>query len=638
MIPNNAYLALEGVWRDTKKRERGGVVDENDARQPMSIPSPRSMSPSMINDNDAAAAAHKLNLSAICISNILMLEDRHIPSIFVRMYEHCLQRNDESPEDDENNARLRLLNYLFQRWHETRNKLTFYRDVFKVISVIAKPVIGEHMSIAVEMSPINQQHVMRELLRNLRRESRGQTLGEFLERYGTKPCNYTFHDMGLELFTRDDVREYDAMDNSNANVVHSFIGDILRHPVATYFNRLLLSITRSLCHLRLNMSASVSNKLFSTSVPSWAEEDTETGMINMDNETRERLRETRENITRLLTKRKIKMIEQRRKVETTGKNDEIVNESDGTTTTTTIATLTIPKRKDESSAPRKLHSSSKFEERNKTNDDDYRTIDTESFLGDNATLYSESIQPSSTATVEETLDDYNNNKNNNMINNMINNNGSSSKNDIRVTRDVENEEMGNTIRRDMKNDTSHENGNGETRNEETRGTKICETENEIRATERNLKLLLSKKLHSKRSREFRNERNVVTFDDVVVPFKREKLIGYESFSGNNNDVINGKNDRKNNNDTDNDIDNNDNANDYDDDDDDNDSILNPPTNVVIDNTLTTLRNVDNDIMRLSQKDPVPDVPIDNTKDITNDSDAKVDTKGDEVELSFDDLL
>lgn len=537
MIQNNPYLALEGVWRDTKKR------NGDDGIAPVPSPSPRSMSPSCDD-----SPAHKLNLSAICISNILMLEDRHIPSIFIRMYEYCLQRNDESPDDDENNARLRLLNYLFQRWHETRNRLTFYRDVFKVISVVAKPIIGEHMSIAVEMCPINQHHVVRELLRNLRRETRGRTLGEFLEQYGNKPGNYTFHDMGLELFTRDDVREYDSTDG-NTNVVHSFIGDLFRHPFSVYFNRLLLSITRSFCHLRLNMSVNVSNKLFNTSVPSWAEEDTETGMINMDNETRERLRQSRENITRLLTKRKIKMIEQRKHQVADDATNEapVISHKDGD--------KNIPKNDDNDNN----NSNNDDDDDDKIpvisrKDDDYHTIDTESFLGDNATLYSESLPPlpPPPPPLPQPV----------------------AKPTITAVTVIHKENEISTVN-DEDNDA-------------------------IRETERNLKSLLSKKL-----------KRQVSENDTV----RGKRVKYDLPTGEKTD------------------------------DEEVDSIVIPPTNTVVDNTITALRNVDDDIMKLSQhkssdvsQHKSPGVLQHKSVSQHKFPDEGIPEPVDEIEMNFDDLL
>lgn len=314
VVPNNPYIALEGVWRDVKRAQsddnRGLQASATATNTTATVLLSRPVSPMSPVDgatDRGDATVHQLNLSAICISNILMLEDKHLPSIFIRMYEYCLRQNDELPHDSENNARLRLLNYVIQRWHETRDRLTFYRDVFKVVGALAKPLIGDHLSVAVESTPINQQHVMRELMRTLRRDTDGRSLGVFLEQTAGRPSSnrscFTFHDLALDLFTRDDVIDYESR-RFGGNPVHSFLGEMLTHPMTVYVRRVLISIARAACRLRLNMSQTVSNKLFNESVPSWAEEDTENGIVSMDQRTRQRVIEARENITRLLMKRR----------------------------------------------------------------------------------------------------------------------------------------------------------------------------------------------------------------------------------------------------------------------------------------------------------------------------------------------
>lgn len=61
---------------------------------------------------------------------------------------------------------------------------------------------------------------------------------------------------------------------------------------------------RAFCNLKLHVPSSVSERLFSESVPSWVEEDTEMGMQRMDSAARERLQLARENIGILLMQRK----------------------------------------------------------------------------------------------------------------------------------------------------------------------------------------------------------------------------------------------------------------------------------------------------------------------------------------------
>lgn len=284
-LSNNPYAVLERTWREISKTN--GVV-EGDA-----VPREESQ-------------AGALNLSAVCMSNIMMLEDKHLPSVIVRMYEFCLERSvNGTTEDTENEARLRLLNFIIHRWHETREKLMFIRDAARILAALSRSVVGDHLSIAVEATAVSQQHVMRELMRTIRRESRGMTLGAFLERYSTAPSSeFLFHDMTFELFDRDDVYDYDRA--SRGGLMESYVGEILRAPVMHYLKRVLISMIRAFCNLKLHIPNSVSERLFSESVPSWVEEDTETGLLRMDNASRERLQLARENISVLLMQRRDK--------------------------------------------------------------------------------------------------------------------------------------------------------------------------------------------------------------------------------------------------------------------------------------------------------------------------------------------
>ena len=288
-LANNPYAVLERTWREISKTNKtnGGDAD----------------SETVTHDESQRSA---LNLSAVCMSNIMMLEDKHLPSVIVRMYEFCLERSvNGTTEDIENEARLRLLNFIIHRWHETREKLMFIRDVARILAALSKSVLGDHLSIAVEATAVSQQHVMRELMRTIRRESRGMSLGTFLERYNTAPSSeFLFHDMTFELFDRDDVYDYDQA--SRGGLMESYIGEILRAPVMHYLKRVLISMIRSFCNLKLHVPTSVSERLFSESVPSWVEEDTETGLLRMDNASRERLQLARENISLLLMQQRDK--------------------------------------------------------------------------------------------------------------------------------------------------------------------------------------------------------------------------------------------------------------------------------------------------------------------------------------------
>lgn len=305
-FPNNPYAVLERTWRDISKRDgpHGSTFANGSHNAAGSVPA---SSPPVSPSGGVGALEPQtdaLNLSAVCMSNIMMLEDKHLPSVIVRMYEFCLERSVTSSEEDpDNEARLRLLNFIIHRWHETREKLMFIRDAARILAALSRSVVGDHLSIAVEATTVNQQHVMRELMRTIRKESRGMTLGEFLERYSTASSSeFLFHDMAFELFDREDVYDYDRA--VKGGFMDSYIGEMLRAPVMLYLRRVLVSMIRAFCNLKLHVPSSVSERLFSESVPSWVEEDTEMGMQRMDSAARERLQLARENIGILLMQRK----------------------------------------------------------------------------------------------------------------------------------------------------------------------------------------------------------------------------------------------------------------------------------------------------------------------------------------------
>lgn len=336
---------LEDIWSDTRRSTNDGQSSTK-----ITAAVPQTLSATSPSHSSSTASVNTLNLSLLAISNILMLEDQHLPSIFVRMYEHCLARNHEDSQDEDNNARLRLLNYILQRWHEARGRLTFYRDVCKVVGAIAKPMFGEHLSVAVENTPVNQQHVVRELLRLLRSETRGKSMGEFLEswsRVQSSGGDYAFHDLALNLFTRDDVLGYETGSGSQ---VGSLVSQALRHPVASFLKRVLTTMTRYVCRLHFNMTDSVSRKLFKASVPSWAEEDTEDGILRMDEATKREVALAKENIRRLLISRRNGRTQKQQSEEKVGISD----------TEPVVAFV----RADEAQT-----------------DMDAKTVDTESFLG-----------------------------------------------------------------------------------------------------------------------------------------------------------------------------------------------------------------------------------------------------------------
>lgn len=389
---NNPYLVLEHTWQMTKNGRTGSSEDLDQ----LSI---RPVSPLSSSCDSGAGGAKLLNLSALCISNILLLEDRHLPSIFIRMYEQCLLMNEQDETNEENKSRLRLLNYLIQRWHETRTRLNFFRDLMRVAGALAKPIIGDHLSIAVEETKVTQYHVMSELMKNLRAETAGRTLGEYLESYsGSKQINqYTFNDMALELFSRNDVLSYERSSTS-------WIGDLSMHPLASYGKRVIVVLMRAICRLKLNVPPSVSAKLFAPSLPSWVEEDTDTGMINCDEATKLRISQAKENITRMLLRRKDKLgvkasssdtssntiiFSARKDSSTSSSTDEVdpVSKVDGYLDKVAEDDIRVDNNMDNIDTP-----ASPFEQRHMDQSDDHqyadddladdlRTVDTESFIG-----------------------------------------------------------------------------------------------------------------------------------------------------------------------------------------------------------------------------------------------------------------
>lgn len=386
----NPYLMLEDTWQRTKS----GTTSKNEPLKTSVIPFDSSSVPPLHqNGHTSHDNVKQLNLSAMCMSNILMLEDRHIPSVFIRMYEHCLKVNEIDPENTANLADLRLLNYIIQRWHETRNRLTFYRDMFKVIASLAKPFVGDHFSIAVESTPINQKHVVKELIRTVRDESRGRSVGEFLEQWSRQRhvSDYSFHDMGqLELFTRSDVLEWQS--DETVNPVHSFFTRLMNHPVSAYSLQLVRHILKMMIKMNLNMPSSACDSLFEKSCPSWAEEDTDSGIINMDNETIKRVNEARENIRRMLTNRPC---ERRPKHVEPNKRKAIVPITSVASTTllSNDSQVGIVENAENIQSPKRMkldepavihhHENDTTEDDDDENDeyDDVRTIDTASFLG-----------------------------------------------------------------------------------------------------------------------------------------------------------------------------------------------------------------------------------------------------------------
>ena len=81
-FPNNPYAVLERTWRDISKRDgpHGSTFANGSHNAAGSVPA--SSPPVSPSGGVGALEPHTdaLNLSAVCMSNIMMLEDKHLPS------------------------------------------------------------------------------------------------------------------------------------------------------------------------------------------------------------------------------------------------------------------------------------------------------------------------------------------------------------------------------------------------------------------------------------------------------------------------------------------------------------------------------------------------------------------------------
>ena len=238
----------------------------------------------------------------MCISNILLVEDTHLPSPLILIYEKALERAMEEPEDENNQALMRLCNYIFRNWHDIRTELCFIRDVCAVTAKLSRRFTDHaiHLNHAIEATPIRQKFVLKMVMRKLRQETRGRSLGEFLVQYEHTPKggSDSLYDISCALFDKEDVLAYD--NDPYGGATSGFFRSMLERPSALYMKQVVLHLIRTVCKLKLGVSESTSSKLFGESVPSWVEEDDETRITPPGHKAR--LEASRQNIMDMLIK------------------------------------------------------------------------------------------------------------------------------------------------------------------------------------------------------------------------------------------------------------------------------------------------------------------------------------------------
>lgn len=208
----------------------------------------------------------------------------------------------EEPDDENNQALMRLCNYIFRNWHDIRTELCFIRDVCAVTAKLSRRFTDHaiHLNHAIESTPIRQKFVLKMVMRKLRQETRGRSLGEFLVQYEHTPKggSDSLYDISCALFDKEDVLAYDNDPYGGATT--GFFKSMLERPSALYMKQVVLHLIRTVCKLKLGVSESTSSKLFGESVPSWIEEDDETRITPPGHKAR--LEASRQNIMDMLIK------------------------------------------------------------------------------------------------------------------------------------------------------------------------------------------------------------------------------------------------------------------------------------------------------------------------------------------------
>lgn len=239
-----------------------------------------------------AEETRRINLSAMCIANIFQMEDKHLPDPLVKIYEHCLIQQRENPNDEQVRVTIRLCNYLFKNWHDTRNDLNFMRDIMKIVTTFARK-FNSHAIIldqAIDGCPISKYRVWTTLLSRLSRETRGRSLGEYLTQKrlaqrnllacGGNISTTSLFDMtgdggisgigniGDNLFDPRDIDD-SATDTNGIG----FLAQFAKWPTVSYAKEVTKHLLRTLCKLSSSKFSSFEkygNEFFRDSVPSWA--------------------------------------------------------------------------------------------------------------------------------------------------------------------------------------------------------------------------------------------------------------------------------------------------------------------------------------------------------------------------------
>ncbi|KAK2574743.1 hypothetical protein KPH14_013062, partial [Odynerus spinipes] len=238
------------------------------------------------NDEDASNARQKrneeirrINLSAMCIANIFQMEDKHLPDPLVKIYEQCLVTRQENPDDEQNRVTLRVCNYLFKNWHDTRNDLNFMRDIMKIVTTFARKFNSHAIVLdqAIDGCPISKYRVWVTLLRRLGKEARGRSLGEllaqkrYLDRGNGGAGILSFNDTAAlnddNLF---DPRDFDESETGG------FLTRVMEWPTVSYAKEVAKYLLRTACKLSSTKFSSFEkygNEFFRESVPSWASQE-----------------------------------------------------------------------------------------------------------------------------------------------------------------------------------------------------------------------------------------------------------------------------------------------------------------------------------------------------------------------------
>lgn len=209
------------------------------------------------------ALSQRLNLSSICISNIFQIEDEHLPGPLLKIYQHCLEQSRGQPNNKQNMATLRLCNYIFKKWHDTRAELDFIRDTMKIVVGFARRFSDTviHLDRAIESCPIGKYRVWTTLLGKLKRDARGLSIGEYLSRNSDEAMRDSLYGLTFDLFDSADV--LDKGENQ------SYFTQLMKWPGLSYARQVVLHLIRNIYTLSSSFGA---GSLFKESVPSWAEE------------------------------------------------------------------------------------------------------------------------------------------------------------------------------------------------------------------------------------------------------------------------------------------------------------------------------------------------------------------------------